>query len=106
MSKSALCMFLFVLPALAQHNETVLPPQLISADLPNYPAIAKAAHITGWLKIQIKLEKGSIISTKVLNTEARDDKSHVFKQGLPFLTEPTLTNLKSWRFDPDANGAF
>lgn len=90
----------------AQNDESRLPPRLISADLPNYPAIAQAAHITGWLKIQITIERGNIVRTNVMSTEAKDDKSHIFDHGLQFLTTPTLTNLKSWRFDSDANGTF
>jgi len=90
----------------AQNDETHLPPRLISADLPNYPAVAQAAHVTGWLKIRITVDKGEIAKTDVLSTEARDDKSHVFHQGLQILTAPTLTNPKSWHFDPDVKGTF
>ena len=108
LQRTLFVLMLIVLPyaALAQGDQSHLPPRLISADLPNYPAIAQAAHITGWLKIRVTVNKGRIVTTDVLNTEARDDKSHIFHQSLQFLTTPTLTNLKTWRFDPDANGTF
>ena len=79
------------------------PPLLIMADLPSYPAIAKAAHITGWLRMRIVVAKGKIEKVDVLATEARDDRSHVFSNGSRLLTEPTLEKLKSWRFQQSAD---
>jgi hypothetical protein len=79
---------------------------LVASDLPIYPPIAVAAHVPGWLEIRVRVEKGNIVGMEVLNTEARDNEGHVFKHGVRFLTTPTLTNLKTWRFDPDSSGTF
>jgi hypothetical protein len=108
MLRRTLCSFLIVFPLslIAQQSKTTLPPQLVAADLPTYPPIARLAHITGWLKIRVTIEKGNIVKTAVLSTEARDNESHVFSHGVPVLTTPTLTNLKTWRFAPDSNGTF
>jgi hypothetical protein len=98
-------MLALTLPALAQSS--VRPhevPRLVSADLPRYPPIAEAAHITGWLKVRITIQNGGVVNEEVLSTEttARGI-SGVSKDGSPYLTTPTLTNLKSWRFDSDIN---
>ena len=108
MLRRVLCDLLICAPLtlFAQSGQATLPPQLFYADLPMYPPIAKEAHITGWLKIQITIRKGSIVKTEVLSTEARDDRGHVFKEGVQCLTTPTLTNLRSWQFDPDSSGTF
>ena len=39
-------------------------PNLIHAEVPPYPPIARAAHITGTVEIQVVVEKGADISGK------------------------------------------
>jgi hypothetical protein len=40
-------------------------PQVIHAEIPLYPPIARAAHITGTIEIQVVVEKGAVVDTKV-----------------------------------------
>ena len=96
-------LLLFTFPGVAQQN---LPPRLISAEMPFYPPIAAAAHITGWLRIRIKVENGKVARTEVLTTEAKDDRSHVWEKGSQLLIAPTLNYLESWRFDSDVKTSF
>ena len=109
MIRRILCGLLICAPLslFAQGSHSNTPPRLVAADLPRYPPIAEAAHITGWLKIQVTVEKGRVIGTKVLGaeTKARGQDS-VSTIGAPWLVSPTLENLKSWRFSSDVNGAF
>ncbi len=40
-------------------------PNLIHAELPLYPPIARAAHITGTVEIQVVVEKGAVVDAQV-----------------------------------------
>jgi hypothetical protein len=80
-------------------------PQVIHADVPLYPPIARAARITGTVEIQIVVEKGTVVDAKlksvaidasangaVLNDEGK-------KKAGPYLSNSALANLKTWQFD-------
>jgi hypothetical protein len=77
-------------------------PRLVGADLPRYPPIAEAAHVTGWIRIRLSIESGKVIRTEVVSAETRARGTDaVSAAGSPFLVNPTLETLKSWRFAPD-----
>jgi hypothetical protein len=87
-------------------------PNLIHAELPLYPPIARAAHITGTVEIQVVVEKGAVVDAQVksvvldpsndrvvLNDEGRK------KVGL-YLSNPSLANLKTWQFQSEDRTIF
>jgi hypothetical protein len=82
-------------------------PRLISADLPRYPPIAEAAHLTGRVTIRVTVENGKVVKTEVINAEVRSGAQILLPQsGWHWLTGQTEENLKSWRFDPSTKDAF
>jgi len=77
-------------------------PLLISGALPGYPPIARAAAITGSIKVRASLKDGRVVETNVLS-ENLESRGLILKSDSPFLTLPTVENLKSWRFNSDVN---
>jgi len=74
-------------------------PILQVAALPVYPPIAKAAHVTGKVTVQVGIKDGLVAKTEVLS------KPDVASGGR-LLESPTVENLKSWRFAANVTGAF
>jgi hypothetical protein len=101
-----LSLLLFPIPCAAQQDQTHLPPRLIAADMPYYPPVAEAARVTGWLEARVIVERGKVVQTEVVRAEAKDNHSHVWKEGSQWLNTPTLTYLKTWRFDSDVDTSF
>jgi hypothetical protein len=97
---------LLLLPVSGIAQERVhLPPRLDSADMPYYPPIAMAAHITGWLRIKVDVEGGKVVRTELIDTETRS-RLTISKTGTQFLTTPTVNYIKSWHFDSNVNDSF
>lgn len=65
-------------------------PILMEASLPAYPAIWRAAHLSGNIVVRAIIRNGRVAETDVVHGE-----SH--------LDIPTIANLKTWRFDSDVN---
>jgi hypothetical protein len=101
-----LSLLLLPVACAAQQGEPKLPPRLAAAEMPYYPPVAEAAHVTGWLEARVTVERGKVVQTEVVRAEARDNRSHVWKDGSQWLNAPTLTYLKTWRFDSDVNTSF
>jgi hypothetical protein len=101
-----LSLLLLPVACAAQQGEPKLPPRLIAAEMPYYPPVAEAAHVTGWLEARVTVERGKVVQTELVRAEARDNHSHVWKGGSEWLDTPTLTYLKTWRFDSDVNTSF
>jgi len=74
--------------------------------MPYYPPVAEAARVTGWLEARVIVERGKVVQTEVVRAEAKDNHSHVWKEGSQWLNTPTLTYLKTWRFDSDVDTSF
>jgi hypothetical protein len=69
-------------------------PKLIHAELPLYPAIAWTAHISGTVEIQVTVERGAVVDAQL-------------KSGSnPYLSNPSITNVKSWQFQSEDRTAF
>jgi hypothetical protein len=66
-------------------------PILRRADLPMYPPIWRLAHIRG--KVTVLVKNGRVVETEVKSGEAE-------------LRMPTVSNLKTWRFDDTVNDQF
>ena len=85
-------------------------PQVTHAELPLYPPIARSAHISGTVEIQVLVEKGIVdaqvksvvidpTNGVVLNEEGK-------KKISAYLSNPSLTNLKTWQFQSEDRRAF
>jgi len=89
-------------------------PKLIHADVPFYPALARIAHITGEIRILVTVENGSVTDAQIKSAEVQvTDPSHqaVYDSRATAvasrqLSEPSLTNLKTWRFEPEPSTSF
>jgi hypothetical protein len=88
-------------------------PNLIHAEVPLYPPIAQAAHITGTVEIQVVVEKGAVVDAQVKSVILDPDPSHHVvlndegkkKVGL-YLSNPSLANVKTWQFQPEDRTTF
>lgn len=56
--------------------------------MPLYPPIAHTARIGGIVEIQITVERGAVVEARVISSSS------------PFLANPALVNVKTWRFEP------
>jgi hypothetical protein len=68
-------------------------PILLGADLPIYPPVWRTAHLTGPVVVLVTVKEGRVVETEV-------------KSGESHLQVPTISNLKTWRFDTRVNGQF
>ncbi len=91
--------------ALAQPTPAAATPHLIGGEIPSYPAIARAARVSGTIKVRVAVESGRITKLDVLGAKGASG-SQVLEHGSRILTDPTLANLKSWRFDSSVNTSF
>lgn len=69
-------------------------PKLTHADLPLYPAIAWTAHISGTVEIQVTVERGAVVDAQLKSN------------GSPYLSNPSLENVKSWQFQSEDRATF
>jgi len=69
-------------------------PKLIHAELPLYPAIAWTAHISGVVEIQVTVERGVVVDAQLKSGSS------------PYLSSPSLANVKSWQFESEDRTAF
>jgi hypothetical protein len=69
-------------------------PNLVSAEMPLYPSIARSAHITGTVEVEIDLERGSVVAARLKSSSS------------PLLANPSMTNVKTWRFDSNDPASF
>ncbi len=69
------------------------PPLVVCANVPIYPTLARIAHITGTVEVQVTVTGGSVTETKATS-------------GHPLLVAGTIENIKSWKFGPATNASF
>ena len=69
-------------------------PLLTHADLPTYSPLARYAHISGTVEIQITVEKGAVI-----DAQAKSGTNQL-------LSNPSLANVKTWQFQPGDRATF
>jgi len=86
-------------------------PQLTRAEVPMYPPIARAAHITGTVQIQVVVEKGAVTDAQVKSVVIESHNGSVLndegtKKVGPYLSNPSLANLKTWQFQPEGRATF
>jgi hypothetical protein len=89
-------------------------PRLIHAELPLYPPAAWSAHLGGTIEIDVTVEKGTVVEAQVkhglIETQTGDEK-RALKQVeqaklLPYLSLPSVANVKTWRFEPEGRITF
>ena len=91
--------------------ETTEYPTVTYAEVPLYPAIARAAHISGTVEIQITVEKGAVVHAQVKSVVLGSSNGAVLndegkkKVGL-YLSNPAVANVKTWRFQPQGGASF
>jgi len=104
-----LCGLLLLAPIFSFGQTSALPatqtlPILRRADLPMYPPIAKAAHVTGEIVIRVTVQSGKVIKTEIVHARVKNRSQELMPEsGAKWLTLPALENVKSWRFDTDVN---
>ena len=96
------------------HSEGTHYPRLIHAELPLYPPLARTAHISGKVKIEVTIEKGSVVDSHVKSAEIQisdpqggavyDSKAKAAASR--YLSNPSLENLRTWRFESEARATF
>jgi hypothetical protein len=69
-------------------------PKLIHAELPLYAPIAWTAHISGTVEIQVTVEHGAVVDAQLKSGSS------------PYLSNPSLENVKSWQFQSEDRAAF
>jgi hypothetical protein len=75
-------------------QEAINYPKLIYAELPLYPRVAWSSHITGTVEIQVTVVRGSVVGVQVKASSS------------PFLTNPTVANVKRWKFESGSHTTF
>jgi len=83
-------------PGFGQANSIATAPTvpiLRDAVLPKYPPIWLLAHLSGKVIVLVTIKDGRVVGTDV-------------KSGEIHLQEPTISNLKTWRFDDRVNTTF
>lgn len=86
-------------------------PLISDADLPLYPALARALNLTGTVEIQLAIVKGIVMDAQVKSVVID---SH---NGAPltnegeekigqYLSAPSLANIKNWRFESGESATF
>lgn len=111
---------IFLLAALGQNVQQPISaegthyPRLLHAELPLYPPLARSAHISGKVEIEVTVEKGSVVDAQVKSAEIQiadpqnrtvyDSKAKA--AAARYLSDPSLANIKSWQFDPEERSTF
>jgi len=98
----------------AQTANAIHYPRLIHADVPLYPPIPATMRFGGIVKIQVVVENGIVSDAKVIyetiepmvNSQNVSSNKDENKKLLPYLANPSLENLKSWKFYPEERTTF
>jgi hypothetical protein len=61
--------------------------------------------VSGTIKVSVTVESGRVTKLDVLEAKGVSG-SQVLEHGSPLLTDPTLSNLRSWRFQSSVNTSF
>ena len=86
-------------------------PTVSHAERPSYPPIARAAHITGTVEIQIVVEKGVVADAQVKSVRIDSHNGapltdEVQKKVGQYLSIPSLANIRDWHFQPRDRATF
>lgn len=111
MLQGKLGIFAMILVATTASAQAGHYPAIIQADLPLYRPIARSAHITGTVEIQVVVEKGAIADAQVKSVVIGSHNGPpLTKQGREkigqLLAAPSLENIRSWRFQSEGRTTF
>jgi hypothetical protein len=90
-------------------------PNVIHAELPLYPPLTSTLRISGKVEIEATVEKGTVIEAQVKASEIKFsdpqkdpqyDSDARKKMASQFLSDPSLANLKTWRFRSEDRTTF
>jgi hypothetical protein len=88
-------------------------PVLTHAEVPLYPPVAWAAHFGGTVEIQVTVENGVVVDAQVKSgmieaeiASNRDATSASQSKLLPYLSAPSLANVKTWQFGAEQRTSF
>jgi len=112
--------FLLAAAALGQNlqqpvsSEGTHYPRLLHAELPLYPPLARSAHISGKVEIEVTVEKGSVVDAQVKSADIQitDPQnratydSQAKATASRYLSDPSLANLKTWQFELGEHSTF
>src|SRR5580765_4919717 len=95
----------------SEDHESTRYPILVGAELPLYPPLARHVHVTGNVEIKVAVEWGLLADTEVKSVKVSSRNSSPLssedkKELGRYLSEPSLTNLKTWRFHPEPRREF
>ena len=106
MVRGAFAVVGMVLVALVAQAQSEHYPLISHADLPLYPPLARALNLTGTVEIQLVIAKGVVTDAQVKsvvidchNCAPLTDEGQ--KKVGTYLSFPSLTNIKNWRFDSE-----
>lgn len=88
-----LSVFLITEVVASAHEPSELLPQVIQHDNPRFPPIARAAHVSGEVRVRITTDGESV--TKV-----------VAESGPPLLRKASEDNARTWKFAAHTPGTF
>jgi hypothetical protein len=71
-------------------------PKLIHAEVPLYPALARSAHLSGAVEIEVVVENGAVVDAKLKSSTMNN-------QVLPL---GSLENVKTWQFQSEGRASF
>ncbi len=82
--------------------------------MPLYPAAAWSAHLGGTINIEVTIEKGAVIKAQVKNASVETQGGSVSEsitdelkaKLLPYLSAPSVSNVKTWKFQPAERSTF
>lgn len=116
MNRRVICIFLAMVWTWGAAVADALPepvhyPQLIRAEVPLYPPLARTAHVTGDVQILITIEDGLVTQAEIKSTDAHvSDPSHRASYDAQAravagrrLSEPSVANVKTWQFEPGSH---
>ena len=111
MVRGALAVVCMVLVALVAQAQSEHYPLISHANLPLYPPLARALNLTGTVEIQLVIAKGVVTDAQVKsvvidchNCAPLTDEGQ--KKVGTYLSLPSLTNIKNWRFDSEEKTTF
>jgi len=97
----------------AKHPDTPHYPMVTRAEIPLYPPAAWSAHLGGTVEIEVTVEKGAVVEVKVkrgaVETQVAAKKPTMSENQvklLPYLSNPSVANVKTWQFQPEDRTTF
>lgn len=92
----------------AKHPDTTHYPIVTHAEVPSYPPAAWSAHLGGTVEIEVTVEKGAVVDVKVkrgtVETQVAAERPPIGESQaklLPYLSIPSVANVKTWQFQPE-----